>query len=59
MFEELMSKVRRAQAEFEFELARTFDTYRLQNLLHNHCDTMSNLHSDAVDMVKELEENQS
>ena len=56
MFEELIARVRRTQAEFEFELARCEDPYRLQNLLHNHIDTLSNLHRDALSMVKELEE---
>ena len=56
MYEELIARVNRAQAEFAFELARCEDPYRLQNMLHNHIDTLSNLHRDALSMVKELEE---
>ena len=56
MFLDLIAKVRRVQTELDYKLATTFDPYRLQNLLHNHIDTLSNLHRDALSMVKELEE---
>ena len=57
MFEELMTRVRRAQAEFEFELARTTDPYRLEQLCNSHAVKMASFKWDAGDMVKELEEN--
>ena len=56
MFEELITRVRRTQAEFEFELARTFDPYRLKSLLLKHSIDISSLHADALDMVIELED---
>ena len=56
MFEELIARVRRTQAEFEFELARTHDPYRLKSLLLKHSIDMASLHADAGDIVTELEE---
>ena len=56
MFEELIARVRRAQAEFEFELARTDDPYRLNGLLHKQSLAMQSLKADASAMVRELEE---
>ena len=56
MFEELMSRVRRAQAEFEFELARTLDPYRLDSLLDKHQSIIRGFQCDAETMVEELEE---
>jgi hypothetical protein len=55
MFEELIAKVRRVQAEFEFELSRTYDPYRLQNLCEKHKEAMLNFSIDAEIMVDELE----
>lgn len=57
MFDELIARVRRAQAEFGFELARTFDPYRLDSLLNKHQSNIRNFQCDAETMVKELEEN--
>ena len=56
MFEEQIARVRRTQAEFEFELARTLDPYRLNSLLHKHSLSMQALKADASVMVRELEE---
>jgi hypothetical protein len=56
MFEELISKVRRAQAEFEFELSRTEDPYRLQYLCKTHQLRMEAFKIEAGGMVRELEE---
>lgn len=56
MFEELIARVRRRQAEFEFELARTEDPYRLFHLLDSHRHTMLVFSIDAKNMVRELEE---
>jgi len=56
MFGELIARVRSAQAEFEFELARTNDPYRLLHLCQDHSFTMSVFESDAEDMINELEE---
>ena len=57
MFDELISRVRRSQAEFEFELARTTDVYRLLSLSQQHQNTMWSFAVDAAEMVRELEEN--
>ena len=59
MFDELITRVRRAQAEFEFELARTFDPYRLDSLLDKHQNTIREFQCDAETMVSELEEGDS
>ena len=56
MFEELIAGVRRSQAEFEFELARTTDPYRLETLCKGHAVKMANFKWDAGDLVTELED---
>lgn len=56
MFEELMNRVRRAQAEFEFELTNTNDPYRLQYLCKTHQLRMEAFKIEAGGMVRELEE---
>jgi len=56
MYEELIARVNRSQAEFAFELARCEDPYRLAHLLSVHCIKMGWLQCDANQMVKELEE---
>ena len=56
MFEELIARVRRSQAEFEFELSRTFDPYRLHNLLMNHEHAICGFKKDAFELLRELEE---
>jgi hypothetical protein len=58
MFEELMSRVRRGQAEFEFELARTEDPYRLSHLLAKQAENMGHFYDDSKCMVRELEGSQ-
>ena len=56
MFEELMARVRRWHSEFEFELARCEDPYRLAHLLLAHCIKVEDLECEAAKMVIELEE---
>ena len=56
MYEELISRVLRKQAEFDFELARTTDPYRLAHLLDEYAKTIAAFQVDANQMVKELED---
>ena len=56
MFEELIARVRRTQAEFEFELARTTDPYRLMLITALHKLRMETFSEEADEMVRELEE---
>ena len=56
MYEELIARVNRAQAEFAFELARCEDPYRLAHLLLAHCIKVEDLECEAAKMVIELEE---
>ena len=56
MFEELMAKIRRRQAEFDFEMSRCEDVYRLERLLCQFQRDMTYLWLNAEGMVKELEE---
>ena len=56
MYEELISRVLRKQAEFDFELVRTTDPYRLAHLLDEYAKTITAFQVDADQMVKELED---
>ena len=56
MYEELIARVNRAQAEFAFELARCEDPYRLAQILTDSAENMGHLFDEANQMVKELEE---
>ena len=55
MFEELIARVRRKQAEFEFELVRVSDPYRLSHLLKKYTEDFDDFFSETLQMVKELE----
>jgi hypothetical protein len=56
MFETLLRNILRAQAAFDFELARTNDPYRLATLLNTHMEELENFRMDAENMVDELED---
>jgi hypothetical protein len=56
MFDYLITSTIRALADFNFELSRTMDVYRLEQLLLDHERTISWLHLEAAEMVKELED---
>lgn len=56
MFEELLARLRRRQAEFDFELARCEDPYRLKYLLERFGMDIMSLNADASEMVRELED---
>ena len=56
MYEELIARVNRSQAEFAFELARTNDPYRLEHLLLEQVSRLELLRLDVNSMVRELEE---
>lgn len=55
-FHTLMVNIRRKRAEFDFELSITADPYRLDYLLKEYAKSMENFHSEAQEMVFELEE---
>lgn len=55
MFETLLRNILRAQAEFDFELARTYDVYRLSYLVNTHIEKLENYRMDVENMVDELE----
>jgi len=56
MFDELVARLRRRQAEFDFELARCEDAYRLKYLLERYGLDIMALNADASEMVRELED---
>lgn len=55
MFDELIANVRRVQAEYDFELARCTDVYRLAHVLEQLRLRMTMLEGEAKEMVRELE----
>lgn len=56
MFEALLQQVKRAQAEYDFELARCDDPYRLAHILCQFKLRLTMLEGEARQMVKELED---
>lgn len=56
MFSELIAQMRRNQSEFEFELTRTIDPYRLLHLCEEQTKKMNEFAIDVNFMVNELEQ---
>jgi hypothetical protein len=54
-FETLIAKTRRVKAEFEVNLARCHDVYRLAHLLDMHHHEIGHLCDQADELVRELE----
>ena len=57
MFEELLNKAYQRNAEFNFELSKTLDPYRLKHLLSEQIVDIQQLYADVTEMVTELEDN--
>ena len=57
MYETLKAKFEREMAWCSFELVRCNDPYRLEHILKTFNFSIGNLHSDAEEIVKELEGN--
>ena len=55
MFETLISNIRRAQAELDFELSRCEDPYRLEQLMRVYNIKVAMFREEAMNMVNELE----
>lgn len=55
MFQELIAKYRKTTAEQSWRIANCTDMYRLERILQMEIDTLTNLHADAQECVKELE----
>ena len=54
--EELLSNIRRREAEFDFELARCEDAYRALHILKMFNLDMQKFMAEASEMVRELED---
>ena len=54
-YKQLVNAVRRRQAELDFELSRCDNIYRLEVLLSLFVTSISNFHSDAQELLEELE----
>ena len=56
MFDELIARIRRRQAELGFELNRVTDPYHLSGLLERYAEDYGHFLDETWQMVKELEE---
>lgn len=55
MYERLMSKLRKFEAEHSWRVARCNDIYRLRHIVDMHLVDLKNIYDDADEMVQELE----